>query len=288
MAKRSAYLHVGLDDRSGDVLDPALQRHAHALDALGVRTTAASTDEMFRAALEIMRRHKTWGYRREEVEGVWADVCRRGYRGTGTLVFSQPLLADATPDQIDLLLDALRGFKRHVVLTVAAPDTWTPGDLDLGPLLDRWVSGVGRPDRVHVIISPPVHSPEKTWKTFGKVVGFGTASLSLEGLEVPTVARPPRLVSTERHAALRDLGRRWAGQIVSRDLDVRGNLADLVPEIAAVPDPISLLAPTDEALAVALRKVERLERRNRTLESQVGGLRPAKRRWRRGDGPSVA
>ncbi|WP_193612441.1 hypothetical protein [Nocardioides lijunqiniae] len=281
MAKRSAYLHVGLDDRSGDILEPALQRHAHALAALGVHAPAASTDEMFRAALEVMRCHRTWGYRREEVEGAWAKICRRGLRGTGTLVFSQPMLADATTEQIELLLDGLRGFKRHVVLTVAAPDTWTPGDLDLGPLLDRWTKAVGRPERVHVIVSPPVRRPATTWKAFGKVVGFGTASLSLDGVEAATVARPPRLVSTERHEALRDLGRRWAGQIVSRDLDVRGDLADLVPEVTPAPDPITLIAPTDQALADALRQVERLERRNRTLETQVGELRQPRRRWGR-------
>jgi hypothetical protein len=281
MAKRSAYLHVGLDDRSGDILEPALQRHAHALSALGVHAPAASTDEMFRAAIEILRSHRTWGYRRKEVEGAWAGICRRGQRGTGTVVFSQPLFADATTDQIELLLDGLRGFKRHVVITVAAPDTWTPDDLDLGPLLDRWVRAVGRPDRVHVIVSPPARRPATTWKAFGKVVGFGTASLSLDGVEVATVARPPRLVSTERHEALRDLGRRWAGQIVSRDLDVRGDLADLVPEVAAAHDPVSLIAPTDQALAEALRAVERLERRNRTLETRVGELEQPRRRWGR-------
>jgi hypothetical protein len=288
MAKRAAYLHVGLDDRSGDVLDVALRRHAHALAALGVRAPDASGEEMFRGALDILRSHRTWGYRRDEVEGVWAGICRRGQRGTGTLVLSQPMLADATADQVELLLDALRGFTRHVVLTVAAPDTWTPGDLDLGPMLDGWVTAIGRPDRVHVLVSPPARCPVTTWKAFGKVAGFGTASLSLDGLEVPTVARPPRLVSTERHEALRDLGRRWAGQLVSRDLDVRGDLADLVPEVTAAPDPVSLLAPTDAALAEALRAVERLERRNQTLESRVSQLRQGRRRWRRSDGPSVA
>jgi hypothetical protein len=134
---------------------------------------------------------------------------------------------------------------------------------------------------VHVIVSPPARRPATTWKAFGKVVGFGTASLSLDGVEVATVARPPRLVSTERHEALRDLGRRWAGQIVSRDLDVRGDLADLVPEVAAAHDPVSLIAPTDQALAEALRAVERLERRNRTLETRVGELEQPRRRWGR-------
>ncbi|MCD4524329.1 hypothetical protein [Nocardioides sp. cx-173] len=281
MAKRAAFLHVGLDDRSGDVLDVALRHHSHPLAALGVQAPGDSGEELFRAALDILRTHRTWGYRRDEVEGVWSDICRRGHRGTGTLVVSQPMLAEATTGQVELLLDALRGFQRHVVLTLAAPDTWTAGDLDLGPMLDRWVTALGRPERVHVIVSPPVRCPATTWRAFGKVVGFGTASLTVDGLEVPTLARPPRLVSTERHEALRDLGRRWAGQLVSRGLDVRGDLADLVPQVAPAPDPVSLLGPTDAALAEALRTVERLERRNQTLESRVAQLRAVRRRWGR-------
>ena len=286
MAKRKVFLLVCMDDRSGDFLDAALERHQHALAALGVRRPGSS-EEMFRAAIEIRREHRAWGFRRDEVEGAWAQICRRGHKGTDTLVLSQPLLADSTPDQIALLLDGLRGLKVHVVLTVAAPDTWTDPDFDLGAVLDRWASAVGRSDRLHVLVAPPERARRAIWKTFGRVAGFGTASLPLDGVGKPAAPRPPRLVSTERYDALRELGRRWACQLASRDLDVHGDLADLVPE-AATPDPSTLVTSTDAALVEALRTVDRLARRNDTLETRVVELE-RKRRFRRGaDDPSVA
>ncbi|MDP2773374.1 MAG: hypothetical protein Q8O61_07420 [Nocardioides sp.] len=287
MAKRKAFLHVGLGDHSGDFLDAAFERHQHALAALGVRRPGSS-EELFRAAIEIRREHREWGFRRSEVEGAWARICRRGHKGNDTLVLSQPLLADSTPDQIALLLDGLRGLKVHVVVTVAAPDTWTDLDLDLGAVLDRWTAAIGKSDRVHVLIAPTERGRRAIWKAFGRVAGFGTASLPLDGVGKPAVPRPPRLMSTERHDALRELGRRWACQIASRELDVHGDLADLVPDAMEVPDPITLVTSTDAALAEALRTVDRLARRNDTLETRINELE-RKRRFKRGAGdPSVA
>lgn len=287
MAKRKVFLHVGLDDGSGDFIDAALERHQHALAALGVRRPGSS-EETFRAAIEIRREHRAWGFRRDEVEGAWARICRRGLKGTETLVVSQPLLADSTPDQIALLLDGLRGLKVHVVVTVAAPDTWTALDLDLGAVLDRWTAVLGRSERLHVLIAPSDRGRRTIWKAFGRVVGFGTASLPLDGVGKTAVPRPPRLASTERYDAQRDLGRRWAGQLASRELDVHGDLADLVPEAMEVPDPATLVSSTDRALAEALRTLDRLARRNDTLETRVVELE-RRRRFKRGaDDPSVA
>ncbi|MDO9494706.1 MAG: hypothetical protein Q7J48_03305 [Nocardioides sp.] len=287
MAKRKAFLHVGLDDHSGDFLDAALDRHQHALAALGVRRPASS-EEMFRAAIEIRREHRAWGFRRSEVEGAWARICRRGHKGNDTVVLSQPLLADSTPDQIALLLDGLRGLKVHAVVSVAAPDTWTDLDLDLGAVLDRWIAAIGKSERVHVLIAPTERPRRTLWKAFGRVVGFGTASLPLDGVGRPAVPRPPRLVSTERHDALRELGRRWARQLASREVEVHGDLADLVPDAMELPDPVTLVTSTDAALAEALRTVDRLARRNDTLETRVVELE-RKRRFKRGaDDPSVA
>src|SRR5690349_16959169 len=123
--KRKAFIHVGLPGGPGDFLEIALRKHAHPLAALGVRNPAGSADEMFRAAVEIMREHKAWGYERREVEGVWSGICRRGHKGRDTLVVTQPTLAGATSPQIELLFDGLTGFERHVVVTAAAPDAWT-------------------------------------------------------------------------------------------------------------------------------------------------------------------
>lgn len=289
MAKRKAFLHVGLDDRSADFLDAALELHEHALADLGVRRPARSSEEMFRAAIEIRREHRAWGYDRAEVEGAWSRICRRGYQGKDTLVFSQPLLADATHDQIALLLDALSGFKVHVVLTVAAPDTWSDPTLDLGTILDRWTAAVGKPDRVHLVVVPPDRGRKAVWKAFGRIVGFGTASLPLDGVGKPLVARPARLVSTERQDALRELGRRWEHQVATRAVDVHGDLTDLCDNGCAVVDAQELVASSDRALGEALRELERLSRRNDTLTTRVGELERRRRRpGRRENDPSVA
>ena len=286
MAKRKAFLHVGLDDRSADFLDAALELHEHALADLGVRRPAASAEEMFRAAIEIRRDHRAWGYARAEVEGAWSRICRRADRGKDTVVFSQPLLAEATSDQIALLLDALAGFKTHVVITVAAPDTWSDPALDLGAIIDRWTNAVGKPERVHVIVVPPDRGRKAVWKAFGRIVGFGTASLPLDGVGKPLVERPQRLVSIERQDVLRQLGLRWGHHVASRAVDVHGDLGDLGDNGCAVADAQQLVDSSDQALGEALRELERLARRNDTLVTRVGELERKQRRLRRRESDS--
>jgi hypothetical protein len=231
--KRKAFIHVGLPGGPGDFLEIALRRHAHALAALGVRNPASS-DEMFRAAVEIRRDHRAWGFARSEVEGAWSGICRRGRRGRDTLVVSQPLLAGATPPQIELLFDGLAGFERHVVVTATAPDAWTmAGDptQDLGCVLDRWAASARRPERVHVVITPPDDRPGM-WASFGRTVGFGTASLSVTGLADPPTARP-RPAPRERLPVLRTLAHSWIDQLATGRYDVHGDVTDLLPEIRA-------------------------------------------------------
>lgn len=232
--KRKAFIHVGLPGGPGDFLEIALRRHTHALAALGVRNPAASSDEMFRAAVEIMRAHRAWGFDRREVEGSWSGICRRGRKGRDTLVVSQPLLAGATPAQIELLFDGLAGFERHVVVTATAPDAWTMvGDptQDLGCVLERWGGSARRPERVHVLITPP-DDRAGVWTAFGRTVGFGTASLSVDGLADPPSARP-RPAPPERLPVLRTLAHSWIDQLATGRYDVRGDVTDLQPEVRA-------------------------------------------------------
>lgn len=178
MSKRKVFLHIGSAGGSGDVIETAVHHHRHALAELGVRTPVPTPDDGFRAAIEITRQHKAWGYKRKEVEGAWARICRRLLKAPGkdAYVVSQPLLGMATPEQIDLLLDQLPGTKRHIVITgpVRTDDTSWP------TLVERWTAAVGKPERVHVIDGEL--SEEQTWREFGRIVGFGTASLSVAGL----------------------------------------------------------------------------------------------------------
>lgn len=181
MAKRKAFLHIGLPRTGAGFLDAALLEHADALEAMGVRHPAISTEEMFRAAIEVRRDHRAWGYQRREVEGAWAEICRRAWKGRHDVVFSQELLAACTPEQIDLLLDGLHGFQVHVVVTAREPGGQPlPGGAgpDLDEVLQAW-SPVVRPDRLHVVVVPEAEPEQAVWTAFGEIAGFDATALPL-------------------------------------------------------------------------------------------------------------
>ena len=143
--KRKVYLHVGVTDGPGDFLEAALHEHQHSLAALGVQCPTRNADEMFRAAIEITRRHRAWDYQRREVEGAWAGICRRILKAKGRddVVISQPLLAGATPEQIDLLVDQLPGLAVHVVVVA---ERGTGSAHEAADLLARWERAVTKPE----------------------------------------------------------------------------------------------------------------------------------------------
>ncbi|KAA1427631.1 hypothetical protein [Nocardioides antri] len=179
--KRKVFLHVG-PSGPGDIIEAALVHHRDALVELGIDAPAKSADETFLAAVEVLREHKAWGFTRKEVEGQWATLCRRAWKGSQTVVLSLPLLAAATRPEIDLLLDGLAGLQVHVVLT-PRPDE------DVDAMVDRWGAAVRKPERLHVVrLEDP--TPKRVWKAFGKVAGFGTASLGLAAVPEPVSIRP--------------------------------------------------------------------------------------------------
>ena len=198
MAKRKAYLHIGLPRTGGGFLDTALTEHAAALETMGVRHPAISAEEMFRAAIEIRRDHKAWGYQRREVEGAWAEICRRAWKGGHRVVFSQELLAACTAEQVALLLDGLAGFEVHVVVTVRETEE----------LPEAWQAAV-RPDRVHVIVVPDAEPERAVWTAFGEVVGFDAPRLPLDATWTttrPMAGRPQEeLIEVISTGALADV-----------------------------------------------------------------------------------
>lgn len=177
MAKKpKAWIHVGMAG-VGDVIEPALAHHHEALVELGVASVARTPAESFRAGVEITRSHKEWGLKRADVEGQWARLVRRAQRTRADLVFSQSLLATATTEQVALLVDALAGHQVHVVVTT--------GNDDEAATLGRWALAVRKPERLHVIETDG-REPADVWKSFGRLVGFGTASLRLDAVPNPT------------------------------------------------------------------------------------------------------
>jgi hypothetical protein len=63
MAKQKAFVLVGLPHAGVPPLTAALEEHRGALAASGVRVPAHSTDEMFRAAVELDRKRRKPGRR---------------------------------------------------------------------------------------------------------------------------------------------------------------------------------------------------------------------------------
>lgn len=214
--KRKAYLHIGLAHTGGRLLESALTRHSDALDEHGLRQPVGSPEEMFRATVEIRRDHRAWGFRRRDVEGTWAEICRRVHRGHHDVILSHERLGACTPGQIELLLDGLAGFEIHLIVTARDLGSqllaaWTdcvesgrsvsfarfcdrvldPGrthdqaqhfwaDQELGEALERWGAAIRRPHRLHVVVPPAAEDPgHAIWHAVGDVVGVDTSTLPL-------------------------------------------------------------------------------------------------------------
>lgn len=281
MGKREVYLHVGLPG-AGAFVDTAVQRHRDRLAALGVLVPSKAREESFRAALEIRRRHREWGYKRKEVEGAWSGICRRALHGRSRVLVSQTALAGATPDQVDLLTSQLPGLKVHVLLTVAAPDGWSePGDLDadLAPVLRSWSTTLRDPGRLHVVVMPRGESGRgAAWREIGQVVGFGTSSLAVEDLQ-PAAPLPARPVDPEGWEKLAERAGGWRAELLAGGYDVRGALDDLEPARPGLEiDPAGRLLDLGRALTETQHELERLSRRNETLEYRLAELEPGPRR----------
>ncbi|MDO9454691.1 hypothetical protein [Nocardioides sp.] len=262
---RRAYLHVGLDDGSGVVVDDALEAHAHALLALRVRRPVDS-GATFRAVLDVLDAHEDWGYDRSEVDGAWAELVHGARRGRDTIVLSQPLLAAASPDRARAVVESLDGFDVHAVVTVKAPDAWVrPGDpgRDLAEVLPRWASAVGAADHVHVLLGKDAAS---TWKALGRVAAFGTTSL-----RVPTAATPPPFPADPRLAAA------WRDLLGHSAYDVVGDTAVLDPE----PFDDDGLTAAGRALGDAHHELERLRQRNDELTHRLAKAERKRRKLKR-------
>ncbi len=272
MTRRRAYLHLGLDDGSGDVVTATLAQRRHALAELGVRSPD-DDERLLRAAAELLHAHAEWGYRRTDVEGSWTrlvEACRAGH---DTVVISLPPLAAADPGQAALALDALAGFEVHLVVTVHAPDAWTlAGDAgrDLGPVLERWSAAFPDRRRIHVLVTD---DDATTWRELGRLAGFGTRSVpaATGGVRRLRVTHP---VPASRRGVAERLAATWAELLREGGYDVRGDLRALTPTVATEPD-------DDTTLLTALAEVERLQRRSEALEGQVLALRGIRARERR-------
>jgi len=177
MGRRIAYLHLGLPGSGAGFLETALLDHAGALATQGVDHPVHAPDEMFRAAVEIRRDHRTWGYRRRDVEGTWAEICRRVHRTRGRVLLSQELLTTCTPDQADLLLDTLAGVEVHAIISARRADVERHEFTDL---TTRWQRALGRRNHLQTLVVPADAEPLGwIWAELGELVGFDAGRLPL-------------------------------------------------------------------------------------------------------------
>ncbi len=289
--KRKVFLHVGMPG-VGDIIEAALVHHRDALVELDMLVPVRSSHEGFLAAVEMTRTHKAWGLRRKDVEGAWAALCRRARKGRSTVVISQPLLATAPRPQIDLLLDQLSDFQVHVVLTATAPHAWcVPGEpeTDLGVVLDRWGGAVRKPERLHVLLvgsdpDRPDETQRQAWRAFGRLAGFGTASLALDDVPQPVAARPMWLVPTvpaKRAGVLDTVARAWLDQIETGGYDVVGDAAAVLGRQLPVDDDEARRTDLDELLHEAMREIERLTRRAEGLEMELASVDKKRRKLKK-------
>jgi len=148
MAKHKAYLLIGPDVAGVEELHEELTARADDLAIAALSVPAVTAADVFLGSIEIRRTHKAEGLRRKDVEGTWAAICRAAERCRGDVVLGLDLYAAADRDQIALLLDGLRGFQTHVVVTLTGED---PGqELALDDLIGPW-SELVKPQRFHVL-----------------------------------------------------------------------------------------------------------------------------------------
>jgi len=265
MARRTAFLCLGLPGALGaGTVAELLAEHADSLSVAGHRI-AASPDTSRRAVAELTRDGDALaalGLRRRGVEGTWDGVWREAYRSRPrNAVLAEDGFAAATPDQVALTLDALAGFRVHLVVVAADPAdllarAWTAAVAEDRPMpllrfrdrleqagpgheqarrwwaahhlpgvLERWGAHVPA-DRVHVVVASgdERHRVQQVGRALGTLLG--TRAL-LGTLATTTTSRPRALPSTVL-AAMRTEGRDWADVLRASPYDVHGDPDALV------------------------------------------------------------
>lgn len=144
MAKKNAFLLVGPAIPSADDLQQTLIDQQDLLTTAGLTTPDITRGDLDRSAVELLRTHKAEGLKRADVEGSLARVVRRAEKRKAAVLLGHHAYAGADATQRSLLLDAMSGFRTHVVITA---ERGQPG---LDDLIDAWATQV-KPTRLHVV-----------------------------------------------------------------------------------------------------------------------------------------
>ncbi len=144
MAKNHAFVLVGPTIPGADTLHDTLLDAGALLADAALSTPDVTMADLYRSAVEVLRTHKDEGLKRKDVEGSWARVVRRAEKRKASVLFGYDAFAAADASQRDLLLDALSGFRTHVIITAER------GRAGLDDLIDEWATQV-KPSRLHVV-----------------------------------------------------------------------------------------------------------------------------------------
>lgn len=154
MAKKKVFLHIGHAVPGVAHTHQAL-RESTAIVEAGLAALKVDRADMDRADIEIRRRHKAEGLKRKEVEGAWAEVCRKAFKAAHKgrdVVISQPGFVEADYQQVALALDGLVGLQLHLVVTRRATTLSDGGHAgQLSTLVGEWGKFVKKDARVHVV-----------------------------------------------------------------------------------------------------------------------------------------
>lgn len=162
MAKRNLFLHIG-PPVAGLASPHEALRASRACPAARLQVPDVSARHLELAAMDILRTHQAAGLRRKEVEGRWAEVCRRAFKARTDVVVSQPALAGGTDDQLALALDGFAGMRLHVVLTLE-----TASDLKAAAM-GTWATAIAAKGRLHVLPVGPDPDPESFAEDFARL-----------------------------------------------------------------------------------------------------------------------
>lgn len=177
MARRRCFLHIDLAGLTGHRLGHGLMANREILRDLGFKTPVHQVLEAELASIELRRTHAERGLKRREVEGQWAQIARRAWKGRRTPVLSVPGLGRCTPEQATLALDALAGLKLTVLVSVPAVAT-PQTQAAVAETVACWRQ---RTPRGRVLVQP-VHGPDD-WapvlSAFADISGISEAASQL-------------------------------------------------------------------------------------------------------------
>ena len=185
MSARTIHLHVDFAGLEGDLVTASLMAHREELKEQGFKVPVKTAGEPLLAAIEMRRDHKAHDLERRQVEGAWAEICRRAHKGRKTPLASVPGFGACTPPQVELLLDSLAGLRVHLVATVpslASPEAAESVDHALTDWQDRLGKG-----RLTVVRVAPGEW-RQAWLGYAAAAGLDADALEPADVRTPVGA----------------------------------------------------------------------------------------------------